>query len=68
MTLLIVVYTSESARLIMALKRNSEKVGMIGHFRPYFFNTWFKFFFQNIKVGGGEKIKIKITKFFFYLI
>ena len=27
-----------------------------------FFNTWFMdFVFQNIKVGGGKKIKIKIT-------
>ena len=34
--------------------------------RPYFFNTWFTdFFFQNIKVGGGKRIKIKITKNFF---
>ena len=35
-----------------------------------FFNTWFTdFFSQNIKVGGGRKMKIKITKkFFFYLI
>ena len=31
-----------------------------------FFNTWFTdFFLQNIKVGGGKKIKIKITKKFF---
>ena len=34
----------------------------------FFFNTWFMDFFQNIKVGGGIKIKIKITKKFFYLI
>ena len=34
-----------------------------------FFNTWFTDFFQNIKVGGGKKIKIKIAKktFFFNL-
>ena len=33
-----------------------------------FFNTWFTdFFSQNIKVGGGKKIKIKITKIFFLL-
>ena len=29
---------------------------------PYFFNTWFTDFFQNIKVGGEKKIKMKITK------
>ena len=38
--------------------------------RPYFFlilGLWI--FFQNIKAGGGKKIKIKITKkIFFYLI
>ena len=30
-----------------------------------FFNTWFTDFFQNIKVGGGKKIKItkKFSKF-----
>ena len=35
----------------------------------FFFNTWFYgfFFSQNIKVGGGEKIKIKITKNFFII-
>ena len=32
-----------------------------------FFNTWFTDFFQNIKVGGGKKIKIKITKKFFFI-
>ena len=39
-------------------------------FRPYFFKTWFTdFFSQNIKVGGGKKRKIKITKNnFFFLI
>ena len=33
--------------------------------RPYFFfNTWFMdFFLQNIKVGGGKKIK-KLLRFF----
>ena len=34
----------------------------------FFFNTWFTdFFFQNIKVGGGKKIKVKITKKIFFL-
>ena len=35
-----------------------------------FFNTWFTdFFFQNIKVEGGKKVKIRITKKnFFYSI
>ena len=33
-----------------------------------FFNTWFTdFFSQNIKVGGGKKKKIKITKKFFFI-
>ena len=33
-----------------------------------FFNTWFTdFFSQNIKVGGGKKIKIKITTNFFFI-
>ena len=32
-----------------------------------FFNTWFTDFFQNIKVGGGKKIKIKITKKIFFI-
>ena len=38
--------------------------------RPYFFLILgLRIFFQNIKVGGGKKIKIKITKKnFFYLI
>ena len=35
--------------------------------RPYFFNTWFTDFFSPNKVGGGKKIKIKITKKFFLL-
>ena len=34
-----------------------------------FFNTWFTdFFSQNIKVGGGKKIKIKLLKKIFYFI
>ena len=35
----------------------------------FFFNSWFTdfFFLQNIKVGGGKKIKIKITKKFFLI-
>ena len=38
------------------------------HLGLIFFNTWFTdFFSQNIKVGGGKKIKIKITKNFFLL-
>ena len=38
--------------------------------RPYFFLILgLRIFFQNIKVGGGKKIKIKIyKKIFFYLI
>ena len=36
----------------------------------FFLILGLRIFFQNIKVGGGKKIKIKITKknFFFYLI
>ena len=34
--------------------------------RPYFFLILgLRIFFQNIKVGGGKKIKIKTTKIFF---
>ena len=34
--------------------------------RPYFFLILgLRIFFQNIKVGGGKKIKIKIIKKFF---
>ena len=38
--------------------------------RPYFFLILgLRIFFQNIKVEGGKKIEIKITKkTFFYLI
>ena len=36
--------------------------------RPYFFLILgLRIFFQNIKVGGGKKIKIKITKKNFFL-
>ena len=36
--------------------------------RPYFFLILgLRIFFQNIKVGGGEKIKIKITKKNFFI-
>ena len=35
---------------------------------PYFFlMLGLPIFFQNIKVGGGKKIKIKITKKFFFI-
>ena len=35
----------------------------------FFLILGLRIFFQNIKVGGGKKIKIKITKkIFFYLI
>ena len=37
------------------------------HKALFFFNTWFTDFFQNIKVGGGKKIKIKITKKIFFI-
>ena len=32
--------------------------------RPSFFITWFTDFFQKFQVGGGKKIKIKISKIF----
>ena len=38
------------------------------HKALFFFKLGLRIFFQNIKVGGGKKIKIKITIFFFYLI
>ena len=39
----------------------TQKTGYL--IRPYFFQYLvYGFFFQNIKVGGGKKIKIKITK------
>ena len=48
--------------------RNYRKLTGIHLIRPYFFNTWFTdFFSQNIKVGGGKKIKIKITKKIFFI-
>ena len=38
-------------------------------FRLYFFLILgLRIFFQNIKVGGGKKIKIKLLKKFFYSI
>ena len=38
-------------------KTKGTSVGKLG---SIFFNTWFTdFFSQNIKVGGGKKIKIK---------
>ena len=45
----------------------SPKTHLSTIFRPYFFNTWFTDFFQNIKVGEGKKIKITKKKFL-YLI
>ena len=41
------------------LKEN--KLGLI------FLILGLQIFIQNIKVGGGKKIKIKITKFFFFI-
>ena len=42
---------------------------MLFTLRPYFFLILGLqiFFLQNIKVGGGKKIKIKITKKFFFI-
>ena len=49
------------ARLKIAVEDDDRKFSLI------FFNTWFTDFFQNIKVGGGKKIKIKIIKKIFFI-
>ena len=37
------------------------------HKALFFLILGLRIFFQNIKVGGGKKIKIKITKIFFII-
>ena len=42
---------------------------LMSHKAIFFLILGLRISFQNIKVGGGKKIKIKITKnFFYYLI
>ena len=45
-----------------------EKVNMfLQHKALFFLILGLRIFFQNIKVAGGKKIKIKITKIFFFI-
>ena len=58
---------SENLRPKMPLI-NPQVLTVIHHFQSLglnFFITWFMDFCSNIKVGGENKIKIKITKKFF---
>ena len=43
----------------------SKTVYVFIHKALFFSILGLRIFFQNIKVGGGKKIKIKITNFFF---
>ena len=55
-------FYEEFTNIIFQLSSNT-------HLRPYFFLILgLRIFFQNIKVGGGKKIKIKITKKNFFIL
>ena len=62
-------------RLLTTMRLYSTSTGLmdspnsssVQSLRPYFLILGLRIFFQNIKVGGGKKIKIKITKKFLLL-
>ena len=52
----------------LILFKRIESIDMTPCVISFLVNTWFTdFFLQNIMVGGGKKIKIKITKNFFFI-
>ena len=58
-------YPVVSLKILEHFEIHTDYLSTVG---PYFFLILgLRIFFQNIKVGGGEKIKIKITKKIFFI-